>query len=754
MAWAQYVPIETPRPPPPPSYQAQAQAIAAVRSVATAPPPRLPPPAFRAPVAIAEPAGGAEARFLGASETLAHAGRAIPAPLTYIANRASYGTDASTIVLGLPVGIGSRAMPMPYWPRYSESDEDQRARYLDWMAGGRVDPEIPLGYVFIFFYGLERRALVEGLDIGPARAEVTRLLGIYGRSNSFRTYASDFLAFTYLREPESFLRLNGAEVEAALLPLFASSDTARAALAAWHCSRQAPLPADYAAVFVRTMEEAKGGTVVARSADELLALFRIRYREAFGDGVLLEAGKRALTIHYRPASATLSGRDIKVTLPDVFKKVGQFRKIVTIWNDCIDDLRKSNAKKKGARQLDAAAWSALPDDLRAEYDHPDQDRWDGAVAALPWLASFHLGTVGALAKLSGIEPNEKLTVAQLKRIGQRAAELGYALEPEPRLRTRGIDPSSEVLVWRTPATNIPDAKIHGGITAMLSLAMTVAMADGVFTPEEDSVITSFLGEMFALDDPMRARIEAMKQLVVRDPERIGSVAKALRTQRTPAELGKIASVLVAIAASDGSVAQSEEKALKRLYRDLGLPASDLTAAIARAGARLERDAPVEVQSAAPSSGGEAIPPRPPTAGIRLDRAAIDAIVADTKDVAAILAEVFDADQAEPASTPTPDPPISSPASTPLAPAALPRASEETARLAHTLDVRYHAALEELLGKADWTAASVRALGTRHRLMPGAILDTINAWSDEALGDFLIEDSGDWHVHRELVEVKA
>lgn len=735
----------TARPPSPPR-MSPADVVAAV--VRTAPPPaaRLPPPVptLRSLTQRSEPAT-ADARFLAPTEPLTHAGRTISEPFTYVSARADSTTDASTIVTTLPVGDGRRALPMPYWPRYSDIDPDQRARYLDWMAGGRADPAIPLGYVFIFFYGLERRVLVERLDHAAARREVGRLLTIHGESSSFRRYASDFLTFSLLREPDVFYAASAEEVGDILLPLLGDSETAAAALAAWHHVNRVPLPAEYAALFVRSMETARRGVAVTKSAAELLALFRLRYTETFGEGVLLEAAKRQLRIAYHPASATLPRGGIEVEVPDVFKKVGQFSRVVKIWNDCVDSLRKSASRRREGA-LDAIAWAAMPAELRAEIDHPDQDAWDSAVAKLPLLADFHLTTIGSLSKLSGVEARQKLTPGQLRKIGQRAADVGFAIEPEPRLRSSSIDPSSEVLVWRTSLTALPDSKIHASISAMLSLTMTVAMADGTFAPEESAVIDAFLAEMFALDDTLRSRVEAMKQLVVRDPSRIGGVAKALRAGRSSPELNKLAHVLVAIAAADGVIAETEERALVRLFAELGLPRKTFEEALARTGARLERDRPVEVSRGQPAPGA---PIPSPLVGLKLDRAAIDAIMADTKDVAAILAEVFDAnDEATPSGELLPV------ASQPLAPAPVPRASEAMASRVVGLDVRYQAALEELLAKQRWSLESVREVSTRHRLLPGALLDGVNTWSDENLGDFLIEESDGWTIHRELLEVQT
>ena len=104
---------------------------------------------------------------------------------------------------GLPV---NRSRPdrsgagMGYWPSYALIPPECRAAYLEWLAGGRRDPTANVGYVFLFFYGLERRALAEARHSEEARAElpaivdeVEQLLRIYNDNRSFRGYARQFL---------------------------------------------------------------------------------------------------------------------------------------------------------------------------------------------------------------------------------------------------------------------------------------------------------------------------------------------------------------------------------------------------------------------------------------------------------------------------------------------------------------------------------------------------------------------------------
>ncbi len=89
-----------------------------------------------------------------------------------------------------------------YWPSYSDSSREARASYLNWLDKGRSDPRADIGYVFLYFYGLERRALVDASHSAAAKAElptimgeVERLLGVYSGSNSFRHYAGSLLDF-------------------------------------------------------------------------------------------------------------------------------------------------------------------------------------------------------------------------------------------------------------------------------------------------------------------------------------------------------------------------------------------------------------------------------------------------------------------------------------------------------------------------------------------------------------------------------
>lgn len=133
------------------------------------------------------------------------AGRKIEGGMVFVGRglRALSGhrIEPALIDPSLPVTFGrqvSDGAGMNYWPSYSDIGPEHRGAYLMWLATGRNDPSAYIGYVFLFFYGLERRLLdpefPSPLEESAAVAdEVERLLAVYPGSGSFQGYAGAFL---------------------------------------------------------------------------------------------------------------------------------------------------------------------------------------------------------------------------------------------------------------------------------------------------------------------------------------------------------------------------------------------------------------------------------------------------------------------------------------------------------------------------------------------------------------------------------
>jgi hypothetical protein len=69
----------------------------------------------------------------------------------------------------------------------------------------------------------------------------------------------------------------------------------------------------------------------------------------------------------------------------------------------------------------------------------------------------------------------------------------------------------------------------------------------------------------------------------------------------------------------------------------------------------------------------------------------------------------------------------------------------------TLDKRYHVPLAELLKEQVWSSDDLTKLAKRHQLMRTGMLDTINSWAYDSLGDeILVEEDNMYKVNQSLV----
>lgn len=147
-------------------------------------------------------------RWLSADETIEVAGEKISGGLIYVGEdrNSRYGSSEPSLInpkLKVARGIVDIAERLTsYWPSYDNITPEARRAYLQWLSSGRKAPHANIGYVFLFFYGLERRAFVDAktnqaaaAEIPSIIAEVERLLSIYDENHSFNTYASRFVDF-------------------------------------------------------------------------------------------------------------------------------------------------------------------------------------------------------------------------------------------------------------------------------------------------------------------------------------------------------------------------------------------------------------------------------------------------------------------------------------------------------------------------------------------------------------------------------
>ena len=450
---------------------------------------------------------------------------------------------------------------MTYWPSYSSISPECRAAYLDWLATGRRDPSAYIGYVFLYFYGLERRALAQApqseqaqLDIPDVIGEVDQPLQVYNGNRSFRGYATQFLDVLRM------LAAGGDDIKPPTkrtgyeLPVSVRVGVGRIVAAG------KPLPSDWALSWFLTHPETSLRTSVRRCSREFNKLFRTRYAREFGDGLLLKAKRSKLRMAITPASASFGGQvELSMDLPDVAALTSPFSQLRQIGDSCAADL--DGFSRWVGRNVDVpetiAAVALLPPELATTHDSQEaRGLWDwvektiGAQERavcetndlLQHCASF--GT-GKLAK------SEAVLLAQLLEKG------GYGIEPDVRFGGAPLAPGGTAVVFKLPpgAGTIASPQ-YAAATVLLHLAVAVSAADGSISQSEEQHLKEHLQRALALGDAERLRLSAHLSWLMKSPPSLTGLKKRLEPldQR---QRSAIADFIIGVAGADGEIMDVE-----------------------------------------------------------------------------------------------------------------------------------------------------------------------------------------------------
>ena len=699
--------------------------------------------------------GRATLKWVGAGGTIKADAYQISDPFTYTSTGTPSQEEASCIDVRLPIGrpVAEERGALGYWPQYSRITPDQRANYLAWLAGGRKSELTDIGYAFIFFYGLERRALVDNEDMEPILTQANRLMYHYSASRSFFGYSSRFVAFVLARVGlENLPRESFDIVFEQSLKEF--DDETLAVALAWLYKANTSLPPFLAFEVARNDIRASRSVVVARVADHFRTLFYKKYADRFGEGLPLKAAARERLFEYKPASPTVLYSSPNyalpgIRIPNVLGLPSQFKPLVDMWEECIEELKPlSREVGKGRDVLTRQAYQALPEALKTEVDHPDRDKWERFVAASTSASNIVITTVGNLAALCEFEERPKLTGRQSEELATTASDVGFVLVPDTRVIGRPYKWDEMVALFRPEGrAELSTDKKYRAAVLMLEMGMAVAAADGTVDQDEVDQIIGFLKGQFLLTPNDARRIDAYKEILVKQPPAMTSLTKRLQSALTADHLETVCQFLVGIAAANGTVDKGERTTLRRFYTALGLPTSKLDDVITKLLGPVPEAVEVQRGIAIP---GEKIPGRPPQPVFTLNAAALQTILQETEQVAQLLGDALSASAEEDAEVIVVE--AQRVHTEPAGESATENAkSNGEFQIYAGLDPRYHLVVTELLSRDTWDPEDFEALARKHNVMPAGMLEAINTWSDENHGDFLIEEGERYTVNRTLLE---
>ncbi|KCZ53156.1 hypothetical protein HY29_17695 [Hyphomonas beringensis] len=623
---------------------------------------------------------------------------------------------------------------LPYWPGYSSITARSRATYLDWLATGRSDPRYNVGYMFLYFYGLERRFFVDAAPLEEKQeilTEVIRLKNAYAENYSARNYLNRFI--DAVRVSLSEVTVSGPifENDGYDLPLSLRSSLGTKIV------RDEPINAEWLLSWFMCHPERHLRTPATRCWEEFKTLFRIKFDLAYPNGMKIRKPKRVLKSSYRAASGEfeievpilVDGRSV----PDVSslrQPVTEAQKLASASMDELDKFsRYLGRNPEGRGSLEAQAllppmlWSHFPS---AELDGL-KDWAENAIGSGGLVPALDL-----VERLEGERP-EKLAKKHFTGSADAMARLGFGIAPDPRYAIRSPKTEDSVVVFRLPENISALEEVsseYRSALAEIALGTYVAQADGEVVPAEQAALEAAVQNAPDLSQSEKIRLSAnLKWLLAVPPDMV--FLRQRMKESTEAERLAFRRMALFMASADSVIQPEEVGGIEKIYKALGLDVDSVYADLNDASMS---NGLVRVREAQGIPSGEAIPEQSPTKGsrgVQLDVERINETQRQTADVSRLLGAIFAGDEPGQDATEAAEPP--------------------SGGLLSGLDPKLSVFVRILLDRNQWTEADYSELCQRHELMSSGALETINEWAIERFDDFLIEEYEGYELNPDVAE---
>ncbi len=593
-----------------------------------------------------------------------------------------------------------------------------RAAYLEWLAGGRDDPRIWTGHVFLYIQGIERRLLA---DERPAMVslpefrslieELGRLKSAYGHNRDLGNRVTELLSYSLVANglgedgyPDINLVRENLHVPSALRFFLALN-----------AERGGTLDAEAALAWVKTRPDFRLRTPAKRCSEEFSALFTVRYRRKFGEGLRIKPGGSDLLFSYQRLNISLDPWfRTRYLLTDPWTLKAPFRKLAELAESCTDELAPLSRflAGKNASRESARAFILLPRDIDALFPNPGIERlrsWirddlsRGGAVMIP--VEYVLEDIGEDVPLKIGGKEAKLLSDVLEKAGFGVAPHAVFHREKPHVRGRvsvfdgghgdGFAPSDafqrvKALFDIAPLFTQMDYCVDS--LGENCLMKKMIYHDDVLTETEKRSLEAYL--LWRMDSPTSFRRIALG---------IGPLS-----ERRKIAYGRF---LVTLSVAEGRSVPDSINQLENLYGYAGTITPEIMDAV-----RAVFSFPGNV----PDSPSEA-----------LDHNLINAYEDETRKIRTVLEKVFeDADEMR---------------------GETPASSMDVAAPFSGLDQDHAFLCGKLIGGEELSAGKFRQLCDELRLMPEGAVETINDWTFDRVGCPLLESGSSVLVDPEVAE---
>ena len=470
---------------------------------------------------------------------------------------------------------------MGYWPSYSNISAEARRAYINWLAEGKGNPSADIGYVFLYFYGLERRIIADCKmpintenEIVDIKNEIQKLLAVYGKgSKSFRRYATgllDWMAIKYTTE-RMYKTLSDDDLLQDVRPHSISLALGQAAL------DNVGLPAVVALQWARREVPGPWTAQLAKYPEEFIEGFKKLYKETCRDGLYLPCNGQELRLAYVPASSSLRIRGISGLAIDV-DGISDIEVPKYIRKQVVDILQKACLDQESfaicidkAVGLDTA--STTGDSL------PSSQRSDATLRGIEEIKKQSL--IGPLViRFEGLTEKLGIPFADSRDdflvISKLLHDHSLSILPDVVAGAAVPSASDHVVIFAAAplAETSKQSPNFYAANMALQLASAVAASDGEFSDSKHKHLLEKIKGWSKLDDNQTLHLEAYLYYLKYSPVVLNAVKLNLIKKKFElldhASCRLIVEFVATAAQADGETTPDEIKLLEKIYKILDL----------------------------------------------------------------------------------------------------------------------------------------------------------------------------------------
>jgi uncharacterized tellurite resistance protein B-like protein len=613
-----------------------------------------------------------------------------------------------------------------YWPNYAGLSQQCRGVYLDWLASDRSQPNIPIGYVFLYFYGLERRIiankdsihLIDMKEYIEIFHEIVRLRQIYGSNNSFNNYSGNLLALMIYLRPVVTKHLKNELFQ------FSNALFFKLMLAVT-VKNGKPIKAGLALDWLRYSSEYYFRSAARRCKNEFQQLFFLKFKEYFANGILIKPNNTRLNIEYQAASRSTGYYQWDNTnLPDPSILKRPLENLITIAEQCTDqlgDYSRYLAREDSSRD-DFSALMLLPAELFNVSRSP-------VISQFRQWVNYVLLEQNGLASVKDFWKNihsdlpkaiNKTENALMQRIATR---FGLTIIPDSRIQRIKINPNGFIVLYESqnPANFLPGEEFRY-TELLLRLGVIVANIDGYIHDREKELLTHFIDSNACLQDAEKQYLHAFLIWCLNNTYGMQGLKDKIE-KLDSSQRRIISNLLISIAMADGTVETKEIKQIEKLYTALGLDKSTVASDIHALSVSAAK--PLQTQPLPVSKSDNGVAEKLDTS--ILDSAILKLHESETSDVQSLLGTIFADNEEEQQLRPEPE-----------------------VHDNQKLDSIHQQLFDILITQERWTHDEFIGLCKQFNLLPDGAIETINEWAYECVDAPLVEEDDDIYIDFEIL----